>query len=307
MHLMKFVGVLCALLFSGADAQTTAKTLQDVLAQLKATEAAVNNLWSSSAQLDANATKLERSTAKTMLNETNTSNHLLQLESQTRWNNRSLNGLSYEISELKETLDFERYDLATADKAKASGGTAAVVLAAKANATVTKANLTKLEEIGQKLWAVSNPQAPASLDKTEARLKKMDTEIASLRTQLDPSIKSAMKKKFQRNVDRWRDDNMKLGEIALKQSGELAKYWMDDDGADYSPDAPQYPRDRDGPDVSGDEWFLQTISSKFTEHLRNQRTEGRLRAHGPMSAGTSALDCFVSMSVVVVALQLFQH
>jgi len=304
MRCMKFVGVLCAVLLSGADAQTTAKTLQDVLAQLQATEAAVNKLWSSSAQLDANATKLERETAKTMANETNTSKHLLQLESQTRWNNRSLNGLSYEISELKADIDFERYDLGTSDSAKASGGTAAVTLAAKANATVTKANLTKLEEIGQKLWEVSNPQAPASLDKTEARLKTMDTDIASLRTQLEPSIQSAMKKKLQRNLDRWRDNTMKLGEIALKQSGELSKYWMDEDGVDYSPDAPQYPKDRDGPDVSGDEWFLQTISSKLTEHLRNQRTEGRLRARGPMSAGTSALDCFVSMMVVVVALQL---
>lgn len=257
---MQYAGVLFALSFTGADAQ--AKTLTDVLTQLKADEGAVQKLWTASAQLDANVSKLEYDTARTMNNETNTSTKLLQLEFATKWNNRTLNHWTYWSSQMKEALDFERYDLGTSDKAKADTSKAAVTLAAKANATVTKANLTKLEEIGQKLWLVSNPQAPASLDKTEKRLKDMDTQIAGLRGNLDKIIKETMKKKMRRNMDRWRNNNMELGEIALRNSGEEEKYFLKDD-MDADGRWTTLPEDQDGPEFSrSDQWFLQVGASK---------------------------------------------
>jgi hypothetical protein len=260
---MQHIGVFFTLFFAGAHAQgTTAKTLNDVLTQLKAAEVSVQKLWNQSTQLTANVTKLERDTVKTMANETNTSTHLMQLEFATSWNNRTLGHYVYWTSQYKEALDFERYDLSTADKAKKDTGTAAKTLAKKANDTVTKANLTALEEISQKLWQVSNPQAPASLDKTEKRLTDMDTQIEKLRGSLDTIIKNTMKKKMRRNMDRWRNDNIQLGEIALHASGDAKKYFLKDD-IDADGRWTTLPEDDDGPEFSrSDQWFLQVGASE---------------------------------------------
>jgi len=260
-HLMHCIGALFALLFSGAHAQS-AKTLTDVLTQMKAAEVSVGKLWDQSKGLQRNVSKLEKDTVRTMANETNTSNHLLQLEFQTRWNNRTLNHFTYWTSQLKEALDFERYDLGTTDKAKKDTAAAAKTLSKKAKSTVTKANLTKLEEISQKLWQVSNPQAPASLDKTEKRLKDMDTEIHKLRDGLDKVIKDTMKKKMRRNMDRWRNDNIQLGEIALRTSGDAKKYYLKDD-IDADGRWTTLPEDDDGPEFDrSDQWFLQVGASE---------------------------------------------
>lgn len=261
---MLFTSVLIGIFFSGADAQS--KTLTDVLAQLKATENAVGKLWNASRELDQNMTKLEHDTAKVMSNETTTSTQLLQLEFATKWNNKTLLDLSYWTTQVTGKLDFEKYDLSTTDKAKKDTATAAKTLATKAKATVTKANLTKLEEIATKIWRVSDPQSGASLDKTEARLKAMDTDVKYIRGKLDPEIKEKMKKKLRRNMDRWRDDNMKLGIVALRNSGELSKYYLKEETSpDDDSNAPQWPLDNDGPDINGDEWFLQALASKSTE------------------------------------------
>lgn len=261
MHLMHCLGALFALLFSSAHGQS-AKTLTDVLTQLKAAEVSVGKLWNQSMALKRNVTKLENDTIQTMANETNTSNHLLALEFATKWNNRTLSHYTYWTSQLKEALDFERYDLGTSDNAKKDTSQAAKTLAKKANDTVTKANLTALEDISQKLWAVSNPQAPASLDKTEKRLKDMDTEIQKLRDSLDGVIKDTMKKKMRRNMDRWRNDNIQLGEIALRASGENKKYYLQDD-IDADGRWTTLPEDDDGPEFDkSDQWFLQVGASE---------------------------------------------
>jgi len=259
---MQHLNVLFALLLSGADAQSTAKTLQDVLTQLKATEGAVHKLWQDSATLEANTTKLEAVTAGSMMNETNVSTDLLRLEFMTKWNNKTLNHFSYWFSQLKEKLDFERYDLGTSDTTKKDTQAAAVTLAAKANQTVTKANLTKLEEISTKIWRVSDPQSKASLDKTEAKLKSMDDEIVRLRKELDPVIKQKMKTKMRRQVDGWRKENFQLGKIALRNAGELEKYFLDP--RDDSGTETEMPVDEDSPEwAKGDEWFLQVDSSRL--------------------------------------------
>jgi len=258
---MLFVGVVLGFLFCGADAQ--AKTLKDVLATLQATEAAVSKLWTTSRELGNNATKLEHAMARSMDNETNVSTHLLQVEFTTRWNNRSLVDLSYWTTEQQAQLDFEKYDLQTSDKAKKDTSKAASTLATKAKQTVTKANMTKLEEIAAKLWRVSDPSSGASLDKTEARLKAMDVDVKYVRDKLHPLIEESMRKKMRRNLDRWKKDNMDLGLTALRNSGELSKYFLKEDkSADDDPDASQWPLDHDAADLNGDEWFLQVLASK---------------------------------------------
>lgn len=273
---MLFVGVLIGMLSLSANAADK-KTLADVLSALKATEAEVGKLWNASVSLDQNVTKLEHTTSGVMANETNVSTQLLHLEFMTRWNNRTLHHLSYQSTQLLADLDFERYDLQTTDTAKKDTSTAAKTLAAKANATVTKANLTKLEEIGAKLWRVSDPSSGASLDKTEAKLKAMDVEIKYVRDKLDPVIKDRFKQKMRSHLDRWKQDNLELGKVALEQSGELSKYYLKPDrGADDDPDSPQWPLDNDGSDVSGDEWFLQT-SAGIGRDLQSLRRMGFLR------------------------------
>jgi len=265
---MLFVGILIGIFSYGADAQ--AKALTDVLAKLQATEAAVNKLWATSRSLDLNATKLEHDTARAMDNETNISTKLLQLEFTTRDNNRTLGKLAYETTEQQAQLDFDKYDLKTSDKAKKDTTKAAKTLATKANNTVTPETLAKLEEIGAKLWRVSDPTSKASLDKTEARLKGMDVEVKYVREKLAPVIEESMKKKMRRNLDGWKKDNMDLGLTALRNSGELSKYFLTEDKSpDADPDAPQWPLDHDGTDINGDEWFLQVLASKSIENTEN--------------------------------------
>merc|ERR1719281_2002285 len=90
----------------------------------------------------------------------------------------------------------------------------------------------------------------------------MDTQIGKLRVNLDKIIKDTMKQKMRRNMDRWRNDNMQLGEIALHNSGEEGKYFLKDD-MDADGRWTTLPEDDDGPEFSrSDQWFLQVGASK---------------------------------------------
>merc|ERR1719333_1476995 len=90
----------------------------------------------------------------------------------------------------------------------------------------------------------------------------MDTDIKKLRTSLDKVIKDTMKKKMRRNMDRWRNDNIQLGEIALRASGEAKKYFLKDD-IDADGRWTTLPDDEDGPEFDrSDQWFLQVDASE---------------------------------------------